>query len=85
MKPNRSLCAIACVIAAACGLAACSQNGPYGGTRPGTTEQQSGAMPAAPATDASTRYETHPPMGGTAPAPSAGDSRNPGAQPPAMY
>ncbi|WP_155631653.1 hypothetical protein [Burkholderia stagnalis] len=82
MKPNRTLCAIACVIAATCGMAACTQNGPYGGTRPGTTEQQSGAMPA-PTTDASSRYDTHAPMGGTAP--SSGESRNPGAQPATAY
>ncbi|RQR62765.1 hypothetical protein DIE19_11240 [Burkholderia sp. Bp9126] len=76
------MCAIACVIAAASGMTACTQNGPYGGTRPSTTEQQTGAMPA-PTTDASSRYDTHAPMGGTAP--SSGESRNSGSQPATVY
>ncbi|MXN75328.1 hypothetical protein GR157_11335 [Burkholderia sp. 4701] len=84
MKPNRTLCAIACVIAAACGMTACTQNGPYGGTRPGTTEPQTGALPS-PMTDASSRYDTRSPMGGVVPAPSSSERRNPGAQPAPAY
>lgn len=85
MKPNRTLCAIACVIAVASGMTACTQNGPYGGTRPSTTEQQSGAMPPPTQTDASSRYDTRSPMGGVAPAPSSSQGQKPGSQPATSY
>ena len=61
MKPIRTIRTGACVLAAACALAACTQPGLYGAR--GAPPAPPGAHPPAPGTtmpDANTRYETRP-------------------------
>ncbi|WP_124470635.1 hypothetical protein [Burkholderia ubonensis] len=84
MKPNLIHGAAAWALAAACGVAACSHTSPYE-ARYDVASQQSGAMQSHSTQDANSRYDTSPPTGGTAPAPSTDEHRNPGSQPPMIY
>ncbi|MCA7882327.1 hypothetical protein [Burkholderia contaminans] len=68
MKPTRTIRTGACLIAAACALAACTQPAPYGAR--GAPPAPPGANPPSPGVtmpDANTRYETRPSPGNTMP------------------
>ena len=67
MKPIRTIRTGACVLAAACALAACTQPGPYGARGAPPAPPPHPPAPGTTMPDANTRYETRPSPGNTLP------------------